>query len=182
MRGRFAGFTLIEMLAALALGTLLMLAAMGVLRSLAPRPTTTSAEAAPAADVLRLVRWDLANARRFESSPDGVTLWGLGSLNPADMSPTHRPTVVRYRVGEFAGTASLLRSEEPLGAAMGQASGPQLICPGVLAFSIEPLPEADGAPDAQPFERNRGRALPRCVEVRWTDQSGAETRRVICLR
>jgi len=183
MRRTSTAFTLIEILAALALGTLLMLAAMGVLRSLARVPTASADAIAPQTDVLRLLRWDLVNARRFESTRDGVILWGVGSLDPGDMSPTHRPAKVTYRVGEFAGVLSLLRLEEPLGAAMGQASEPQLISSDVSQIAISSISDpADASGDDQPFERNQGRPLPRRVEVGLTSSSGVQTQTILCLR
>jgi prepilin-type N-terminal cleavage/methylation domain-containing protein len=183
MRRHPAAFSLIEMLAALALGTLLMLAAMGVLRSLAHFPAATITAQSPQTEVVRLLRWDLANARRFESTPDGVILWGLDSLDPVDMTATHRPAKVIYRIADFAGVSSLMRLEEPLGAAMGRENPPQLICSNVSRIAIRGISDsANATGDAQPFERNQGRPLPQCVEVSLTSSLGVEMQTILCLR
>jgi prepilin-type N-terminal cleavage/methylation domain-containing protein len=180
-RASTRGFTLIELLAAMALGTLLMLAMMGVLRSL--RVPSSPADSAIPPDVLRLLRWDLVNARRFESQPDGVRLLGLDSLDPVDMQPTHRPATVIYRISTFAGKSALMRTEQPLGNAANRTTFSQLVCPDITEFYITPLPDPTSAGgDSEPFGRNSGNPLPRCVEIQLTRDAGAPVQTTICRR
>jgi prepilin-type N-terminal cleavage/methylation domain-containing protein len=175
------GFTLIELLAAMALGTLLMLAMMGVLRSL--RIPSSPVDSAIPPEVLRLLRWDLANARRFETQPDGVRLFGLDSLNSVNLQPTHRPTTVIYRVATFAGKSALLRTEQPIGNTANRDTFSQLICPDVTEFAITPLPDPTSTgEDSEPFGRNSGKPLPRRVEVQLTRDAGALVQTTICRR
>jgi hypothetical protein len=173
-------FTLIEMLAAMSLATLLMVAAMPVLRSL--RPSSMPADLSLSSNVLGLLRWDLANSRRFQPHADGVTLWGLGSLDAGSMQPTDRPAMVTYRVAIFAGVSSLIRIEEPLGASAGPQIRSQLICSNVSAFSVRGLADSPGSGDDQPFDRNPGRPLPRRVEVTLTRSNGGQIQTIVCLR
>jgi|GEM_PF-6979225 len=175
------GFTLVEMLAAMALGILLMVAVMGVLRSL--RVEASPADSSIPPEVLRLVRWDLVNARRFESGQDGVRLFGLDSLDPADMQAIHRPTTVSYRISEFGGKSWLTRVEQPPGNAANRATFSQLVCPDVSGISISPLPDAAGPEgDDAPFDRNSGKPLPRCIELHFDRGTGAPLQATLCRR
>ena len=144
-------FTLVELLASMALTTLLMLAIFQVLasvarqgRALAERERSTSEPWQ--ADLINMLRWDLANAQSTLRQGERTILRGHGSLRRSNLSPRHAPADVSYFVQRIGGRNWLLRSETP-------SDGPAwtaLVCPDVTRFDARAVGEAADGNSAGP--------------------------------
>jgi len=108
------GATLVELLAAIILATLLTVPVLGVLKSM------TQSREALLADVKdepwhgRLVEqleWDLRNSQVYQTTPAGFRLKGFAGRDSRSGAPLHRPTTVEYLVDVTMETPVLLRRE-----------------------------------------------------------------------
>jgi len=162
------GFTLVELMATTALATLLMLVVLAVLPSL--RRVPASVGDGGQEDVLRLLQRDLIDARRMQSTDNGVTLWGYCLLNPTTLSPLHQPASVSYRIEAFAGRPSLLRFQT----GDDGKRDCELIAADVTAFYVVAMqrdpPTAQGPGDE--FQQGDGEPMARSVRVRMSDARG----------
>ena len=108
------GFTAVELLAALALASLLMVAVLGVLGSIGRTRATLTRHGGPnpwLSDIEPVIRQDLLDARTLDVSGGAVHLQGYGALDPVNLVRTHRPADIRYLVRQ-AGACSLLIREQ----------------------------------------------------------------------
>jgi len=115
-RGR-TGFTLIEILLAVTLATILMAAVLAVLGGVARDQRRLSAveKTTHPAAAIELLRWDLTNAESITSTADGgVVLRGHGGIDQASLEPTNRLTRVTYRIHRERGDSSLFREQSYL--------------------------------------------------------------------
>lgn len=142
------GFTLVELLASMALTTLLMLAIFQVLASVARQGRAMAAAERETvepwqADLVGAIRWDLINAKTVTSEGNQLTVQGHGSLDRATLSPRHGPTEVSYLVRRISGRNWLVRREKPADSAAWTA----MVCPDIERFEIraagEPLSAGD---------------------------------------
>jgi hypothetical protein len=170
------------MLAAAALTALLMTALLQVVASIGRgRRALERSDHGPAAswraDLLESLRWDLTNARSAVFEPDRLTLTGHGALDPATLAPGHEPVTVVYETDSLANRPWLVRRQSARGGG-GSVGRPwsELLCPDVVAFSVEPSVGGLPAPAAAP------RAVPAAVRVRVEWRSGPPTDQLIVLR
>jgi hypothetical protein len=112
-------FTLVELLAANVLATLLIVAILSVVGALGrdrrahaalayDRTTQTTND-----NLFRLIQWDFSNATRWRSVDGAYYFQGHGSLDPQSLAPTNLPVTVRYELNESAGKRWLTRSQTP---------------------------------------------------------------------
>jgi prepilin-type N-terminal cleavage/methylation domain-containing protein len=116
MKRRRRGFTLVEILLAVTIATLLMAAVLAMLggigrdqKRLAGRNETARPIAA-----IELLRWDLTNAESITSTADGVVLQGHGGINPSALEPNNRLVRVIYRIRREGGESNLFREQQYL--------------------------------------------------------------------
>lgn len=181
-----AAFTAVELLAATALAAVLMAAVMGVIASLGPMRqaiTDRGERTLWKEDLIRLLRHDLAEARRI-TAPNGVlVVEGWRRLDPRTLSGSHLPTRVRYRLvrsEDEAGVGLLVREQTDLLDLTNRPTRAMLVCVGVEDFKVELLaelenessrsdsspPEAPPAPAPPPEGEDEKTLRPRRVRVR----------------
>jgi prepilin-type N-terminal cleavage/methylation domain-containing protein len=113
---RRRGFTLIEILLAVTIATVLMAAVLAVLSGIArdqKRLTAEDRTTRPTATI-ELLRWDLTNAESVISTDDGILLRGHGGLDPSSLEPSNRLTRVTYRIRRERGESNLVREQRYL--------------------------------------------------------------------
>jgi prepilin-type N-terminal cleavage/methylation domain-containing protein len=117
MRSRRRGFTLVEILLAVTIATLLMAAVLAMLggigRDRKRLATRTESNHRPAA-AIELLRWDLTNAEMISPTADGVLLQGHGGIDPSSLEPNNRLVRVTYRIRRAGGTSDLFREQRYL--------------------------------------------------------------------
>ncbi len=200
MPGSKRAFTLIEMLGATLLGTLLVLTVLSVLPAIgrSRRKLSTNSDAGHQVDgLIRLLEWDFATARQAEPRPDGVMLSGFDSLDPSTLRPRHRPVQVVYRLEEVDGKPQLTRRQTALDVLSNQGTWVEVVTDSVSAVRFTPVwatltgaRKPTTAPSSRPssspiFARDRsGRVLVAMdVSVRRLAPGGApEIRRRIVLK
>ncbi len=111
-RGR-TGFTLIEILLAVTLATILMAAVLAVLGGVARDQRRLSAveKTTHPAAAIELLRWDLTNAATITPTVDGIVLQGHGGIDPSSLEPNNRLARVTYRVRRERGESNLFREQ-----------------------------------------------------------------------
>lgn len=119
--GRRVGraFTLVEMMAATALATVLMVGALSVIGTMKPTRINGHDPTPHFADIVRLLRWDLTNARTVQYENNTLKLEGYGSLDPAGfgwkryalLPPSHQPITIEYRLWQNRGHSWLVRRQ-----------------------------------------------------------------------
>ena len=166
------GFTLVEMLGATLLSALLMAAILSVVTSLGRTQRafdSATAAADDSADVLALLRFDLANARDVDVDPNKLTIRGVGGLTRDTLRPTHRPAEVAYELEEVAGRRWLVRSQRELDVLSNRRPMRRPLRADVTGFACELLGEEPDVP-------------PRAVRVTVETPDAPPAREVIVVR
>ncbi len=133
------GFTIMEMLAATALTSLLMIGVLAVMTSIARehRAAAIRSQRGIETELMELLRWDLANATRIESGADRLVLSGHGVLDPQTQQPSMpRPCVVVYQVRQVNGRSWLSRQQS----AADQSVPPSVAMVGSGVRNMQVLP------------------------------------------
>lgn len=151
LRARRRGFTLIELVAAAALASLLLAALAGVAGSFVRSARRAPAESDTSLWQGRLaeqIRWDFERAREVRRTPQFVALRGYGDLG-AGSSLTTKPVEVVYRIETCANRSWLTRTQSPLGVASSASKPVELLAVdvGSLDWQAED-PEAPQQPQA----------------------------------
>ena len=140
------GFTLVELLAAILLTTLLTTALMGVIRAMNQQRKLTAGEHSLEGWKLQLrqrLLSDFSNARRMSVTDGRLTLLGYASRDAEAGVATHRPCEVVYRLESLAGRNWLVREESPLGTQTPSHANAELAAYGIARIQVVRL-EADG--------------------------------------
>ena len=148
-------FTLVELIAATALSTLLFVAALSVIRSLGrvraangqpPHGWTLAAR--------EQLQWDLANAIVMRQDDHGMILAGYGSLDPQTFAPTHLPVMVIYSLHNINTSIWLTREQSSLDPLLTDENSSELLCGDVEAFSVTGSysPRSESTRDSIPGE------------------------------
>jgi hypothetical protein len=140
VRRRFRGLTILELLVALTLASLLLGSVSGLLKILAARRNVLVEEARFVPwhrPLLERIQGDFANARQFELAPDRLRLVGYGGKDAAARWPTHRPTDVVYRLVNAANRTWLLREETLLDDQTNRNRQTELVCSGLTAIAMD---------------------------------------------
>lgn len=143
MRNR--GFTLIEMLLATVLTSVLMLGVLAVIISVsAPikaaggdEPEVVAARNDVEA-IVRAMKADLTQARTLEAEGGELRLMSYGGLDTQTCDRTQRPVRIRYLVRTLAGRSWLMREERALDGEVVQAIRTQLVAEGVTRIELQP--------------------------------------------
>lgn len=134
---RTTAFTLIEVLAAVALSTVLLMVLTTVAMSVKKGERQLAAHAAEGERhdaIFDLFRHDLVHARTIEIEQDLLIIDGYGALDGESLAPLHRPAIVTYALAEVGETVGLLRHQETVG---GDVFA-ELVAVGVTGFVLEP--------------------------------------------
>ncbi|MCC7407057.1 MAG: prepilin-type N-terminal cleavage/methylation domain-containing protein [Phycisphaeraceae bacterium] len=165
MRRRPHGFTLVEVLGAIVLLSLLMFAALNVTISLnhQARALSVMENARPGwqQDLISLLMYDLAHAQQVEMNPRTQMLTFRGGFNHLDSDtrqPLHRPVEVIYQLVETDDSTSmadesarprwLTRKQVNLDDLSNHNAWSDMVCGGVKRFRLVlASPENDGKTD-----------------------------------
>lgn len=149
-RGRDrCGMTMIELMAASVLASLLMVAVLGILLTMSAqrRALRTIATVAPWREqLLAQLRWDFTNARTMSWSAGELRLYGLGGRDFATASVTQRPSEVIYSIRRMTGKNWLLRSEIDVDSRSNRNMRAELVCFGVERFDFRLLDRDEEVP------------------------------------
>ena len=143
---RRGGFTLVEILLAVTLATVLMAAVLAVLGGVGRDRKRLATDGQPTRPVaaMELLRWDLINATTITTTADGVVLRGHGGIDPASLTPNNRLTRVTYRVRRGGdsrndgGASSLIREQRYLDDPVRPEPWADLVLRGVRGVAITP--------------------------------------------
>lgn len=186
---RTAGFTLVEVVAGLALAGLLLTVLLTVTTRInhtrAALDDVDNRDRGRVDGLAALLRHDLIHARSFESSRVGVTMIGYGGLDRDTLEPTHRPARVTYRVlsvdGESGAIPVLVREQADLDDRTNREAYIELVAIGIDGFTIGGIGGGDGAAGSDAgssAEVGGAAALPRRFEAswRWMNEPDREVR------
>lgn len=142
---RRPGFTLVELLLATTLSTLLLIGVMAVVTGLSSsagfeRSVGATGHATDPAVVdswLRLLREDFENARRIELLSDTeLEVVGYAALDPQSGERTHRPVRVVYAIERVGGRDWVVRRQTALDVLTNKATTGALVCGGLSRFNF----------------------------------------------
>jgi prepilin-type N-terminal cleavage/methylation domain-containing protein len=147
-----AGFSLMEMLAAVTLASVLLMVLLIVATSASRSGQAAAAHAATSersAATLELIRVDVLAALRMQLPEGGLIVEGVGVLDPRTLEPAHRPGRIEYRVADWGdGLRGLVRTQV---AASGGATMMELVDMRITGLDVAPdMPGADAARHAEP--------------------------------
>jgi hypothetical protein len=176
-----SAFSLIELVAALALATLLTSAVLGAMRSMAtglPGIASSSRSAGPDARLADLLRFDLSQASVIRQADGTLSLAGYSGLDASTFQPTHRPVIVTYSQREIAGRQWLVREQTALDVLSTRGTWSELVAQGaevpvVSPVSVVPMIPSDDSGSDQAivdktpfvFQRLGMTPLPQAVRV-----------------
>lgn len=163
MTTRGSGLTLVELMVSLAITGILMVAALGVVSSLARvrRQLEQPDGAALSARVSSALWADLIHAERYLNTQEGFALVTWSTLDSDTLTRRHLLATVRYEVRQLSGRYWLLRTQQ--GRATRQ-SFTELVCPDIRRIQL-----ADAVPrtDAPPRRYHAWRQAPKAFLVRF---------------
>lgn len=129
-----SGMTIIEVLVATLLSSLMLSAVAGLLGALARQERALARKRhAPAwqTQFTQELLWDLRNARRCAVTESGVFLEGLGGRDFGSLRPTGESAEIDYLFVEAAGERWLVRRESHPADRTSHATRVDLVCRGV---------------------------------------------------
>lgn len=130
-------FTMVELLAATVLSTLLFVTALAVIRSLAstvPKENFAPQSWTPAAR--RQLEWDVTNAVVIRRDDHGLILAGYDSLDPQTLLPNHLPVTVVYSMKTIDSRIWLVREQTSLDPLLTTLNFSEPICGDVKSFTV----------------------------------------------
>lgn len=143
------GMTMIELLAATVLASMLMVSVIGILLTISAqaRALRTAATAIPWREQLRAqLRWDLSNTKTMTWNAGELRLHGLAGRDFATATVTQLPSEVVYSIRRLAGQNWLLRSEQDVDSRSNRNRRTELVCFGVERFDFRLLDRDESLP------------------------------------
>jgi prepilin-type N-terminal cleavage/methylation domain-containing protein len=140
------GLTLIELLVATALASMLLVAVMSLLKTLAVKRKVLVEQTAMAPwqqSLEEQLRWDLTHARRFEFAAESLWLMGYAARDFATGVITHRRSEVVYRLVRLGERTWLLREETQPDMLSNGNRRRELVCCGLTTIAMEIPGEKD---------------------------------------
>jgi len=145
------GFTLIELMLAVALSSLLMIGVLAVITQLgaaafksnAESNTDTAVDALPdhvLDNATHLLRDDLDHATRVDASHNRLVIESYHALEARRRERMHRPVRITYHVQQIAGNPWLVRTQRALDVMTNQNYQRDLVCRGITRFELIPEP------------------------------------------
>jgi prepilin-type N-terminal cleavage/methylation domain-containing protein len=135
-------FTLLELLAATALSALLMAAVLHVMATIGRDRRTMADRPGPEvwrADLLDVVRRDLAGSTGMQYGDNALTLTGEAALDRRTLTPCDEPVTVTYGIMTLHGRNWLTRRQAARSGRGGRGPWIELLCPDVVGFSVRPV-------------------------------------------
>lgn len=168
-----SGFTLVEVVVAMAIACLLTLAAMGTISSLTRScrlDQHRSSEATLVSGLQALLSTDLANAKECRmAAGGGLDLHCRAGLEPKSLELRHLPALVTYKAVKVGEMSWLVRTQQSL---TGEVKYTELVCSGVAG--IGPPMTADLADAENPGAWGPAPATV-VLRVAWRDKPDAIT-------
>tara|TARA_R110002072_G_scaffold301976_2_gene483193 strand:+ start:10534 stop:11196 length:663 start_codon:yes stop_codon:yes gene_type:complete len=169
-----SGMTLIEVLAAAVLVSLLMAGLCGILTGLHRQRVALSTLATPEAWRYRLqqqIEWDFKNARRLHVRSNQLTLVGYGSRDFRSGMPTQRPSEVAYFLVPVNGERWLVRRESHLDELTNRNSQITVLASGISEIRVGRPEESinDYVPTLPGIDLSPVPAKVRCVMLKEDD-------------
>lgn len=162
-------FTILELLATVALSAVLMVAVLHVLGTIG---RDRAASAAPAeaqvwrADLLDLLRRDLAGSTGARFGESALTLTGHAGLARDTAAARDEPVVVRYVLVSLHGRNWLVRRQTARAGRAGAAAWTELVCPDVVRFSVRPGATLSERAETGVVARDSDQPIPASVVLR----------------
>jgi hypothetical protein len=155
--GARAAFSLIELVAALALATLLTIAVLAAMRSMVtalPSAGSSSRSAGSDARLADLLRFDLNQASSIRQADGTLYLAGYSGLDASSLQPTDRPVLVAYSQRDIDGREWLMREQTALDVLSTQGTWSELVAadtqvPVVTAVPTVPIIPPDNSDATQ---------------------------------
>lgn len=145
---RDRGFTLLELLLASALTTLLMVGVLGLVSQIglpAEEPSDTLSRDAAYRGFADTLRLDLEHAASIDASePNRIVLLGNGSLDAEARRRTHRPVRIVYEISEVGDRRWLIREQRRLDVLTNRNVQRDLVAAGIDAFELASVPMPSG--------------------------------------
>jgi prepilin-type N-terminal cleavage/methylation domain-containing protein len=138
------GLTLLELLTALVLASLMMSGVVGVLRQMKQKSKQIDQlDLQPAWEsrLVSLITHDLQNSRRISVNETSITLTGYMGRDFNTGQATHRPTQVRYFARQTEENAWLLREEQHIDVRSTENTQTEVVCYDTRSLTIERLEE-----------------------------------------
>lgn len=169
---RARAFTIIELLLATVLSTVLMIGVLAVITRLgAPdsaaasstgrhgdSPSTVASEVIE--PLMSLLREDLGLARVMEAAkPNEIALEGYAGLDGQSHERTHRPVRVHYRIEFIDGRPWLVRRQAALDVLTNQNIQRDLVCSGVTRIELTTITTETGDSDAAAKHKVAGKRI-----------------------
>ncbi len=135
------GFTLVEMVVAVVIASLLTAAVLAAASGIARDRQKFGAfnQGDGSKRVLEMLRWDLTNASSFSSTAGEIRIDGHGGIDPRTLLPNNRLTRVTFRLRRIgATTAALFREQEYLDDPIRPQRWSELVADGVKLLAISP--------------------------------------------
>ncbi|WP_010583130.1 hypothetical protein [Schlesneria paludicola] len=143
------GLTLVELLAATVLSTLLMAAVLGLLTSVSKAQSVAlRAHGIPDPWQQRLdevLRWDLQNSRSIRTTEAGIELAGFAGRDLSTRMPIHCPCLVEYFIVATGDRTHLFRRESHVESLNIDNSYSDLVCLDVSKITIGPASDRTNA-------------------------------------
>jgi prepilin-type N-terminal cleavage/methylation domain-containing protein len=150
------GFTLLEMMIATVLSSVLLIGVLAVVANLGKSANAVGLgrsedfAAVSGAEAVRawepLLRDDMAGAAAVDATKaNELTLVGYGALDATSRRRVHRPVRVVYEIAELDGRRWLIRRQTALDVLTDQNVQRDLVCSGVTRFALARVAEAPGA-------------------------------------
>lgn len=172
-REPIAGFTLVELMAALVLSALLTTAVIGVLKGMVQQrkllPESHWADGWKL-QLKETLHADFAHARRMHSDSQRVILLGYGSRDAANGAVTHRPVEVTYEIEAVAGRAWLTRTEQFVGSQAAPVR--ELVAHGIARLRVTRMEDEDEPEEELESEASSFYAVPSRLRCRLLDGDG----------
>lgn len=129
------GFTVIEVLAATALASVLMVVVLGVLTGMTRKERLLESQHSPIWHdrIVRQLTADLSGASRFSTGPGVLTI--VANSDSCSEQPKWLPTEIRYEVIEAGDVRLLIRTTRPL-TQLTTAQSSRLVCMGIDSLSL----------------------------------------------
>jgi len=143
VRARSA-FTIVELLVASALASILVVALLGTLRSLAIQRKTLfdGGTVEPwRTSLTEQLRWDLCNSRQIEAHPEEIRLAGFASRDFQTDCATFRPCEIIYSICDDGRRHWLVRKEVHTDDLKFDNSRSEVVCAGVARLAVARLGE-----------------------------------------
>lgn len=150
---RRRGLTAVELLAATLLASMLMVAVMGVLKSVTQAQKALLRNGPAPAWQNRLVeqlQWDLANSQSIRTTIDGIELEGFAGRDFVTRAAVHNRAMIGYSVVQAGERSVLLRRETHLDSLNLDNTLAEIVCLGIEKLTVMPRAAETATAESNP--------------------------------